>query len=149
MAFANRLSERMEELRFPSVRSPNEEASYNTYTSPQRADSSFFSTFQQPSADSRGSLQRRFTTDSSKVSSAFGQGYNSLNTSSVCHKSFFTHAWLYTLFSVGAIEDRRSGSTAASRTVKSLVDFDSSRSTRLRDSIDLCFHRSMASRSRW
>lgn len=83
MAFANRLSERMEELRYPSVRSPNEESPYNTLTSPPRADNSFFSAFQQPTVDSRGSLQRRFTTDSSKISGAFGQGYNS-NTLSVC-----------------------------------------------------------------
>jgi hypothetical protein len=78
----------MEELRYPSVRSPNEESPYSTLTSPPRADNSFFSGFQQqPTADSRGSLQRRFTTDSSKISGAFGQGYNS-NTLSVCQRSF-------------------------------------------------------------
>src|ERR1700761_5648456 len=84
MAFANRLSERMEELRFPSVRSPNEESPYSSFTTPPRADNSFFATFQQPSADSRGSLQRRFTTDSGKITGGFGQGYNS-NIASVCY----------------------------------------------------------------
>ena len=52
MAFANRLSERMEELRFPSVRSPNKDSPKNTLTSPQRADNSFFSAFQQQPAPS-------------------------------------------------------------------------------------------------
>ena len=47
---------------------------YNTLTSPPRADKSFFSAFhQQPTADSREFLQRRFTTYSSKIPGAFSQ----------------------------------------------------------------------------
>ena len=110
MAFANRLSERMEELRFPSVRSPNDETPYNTFASPPRADSSFFSTFQQPSVDSRGSLQRRFTTDSGKGSTAFGQGYNPGNTT-VRQKTFLArgaaHALAHYLVIVGSINSAR------------------------------------------
>jgi hypothetical protein len=77
MAFANGLSERMEELRFPNPRSPNDEPPYTGYTSPSRGQTSFYSSFQQPSSDSRLNLQRRFTTDSSKTSmSSYGSQYS-------------------------------------------------------------------------
>ncbi len=79
MAFSGGLNERMGELRFPNVRSPNEESPYSGYTSPPRGQNSFFSSFQQSSNDARSSLQRRFTTDSSRGSvSAFGSQYSQI-----------------------------------------------------------------------
>ena len=79
MAFSGGLNERMGELRFPNVRSPNEEFPYSGYTSPPRGQNSFFSSFQQSSNDTRSSLQRRFTTDSSRGSvSAFGSQYSQM-----------------------------------------------------------------------
>jgi hypothetical protein len=94
MAFANGLSERMEELRFPNPRSPNDESPYAGYTSPSRGQTSFYSSFQQPSSDARLNLQRRFTTDSSKTSmSSFGSQYSHMKsdyTSSV-RKSELQH----------------------------------------------------------
>jgi len=80
MAFSGGLNERMEELRFPNVRSPNDEYPYSGYTSPPRGQNSFFSSFQTHSNDARASLQRRFTTDSSKITgSTFGSQYSQLN----------------------------------------------------------------------
>jgi hypothetical protein len=69
MAFTNGLSERMGELRFPNPKSPNEDVPYSGYVSPPRGQNPFFSPFQPSTSDGRGSLQRRFTTDSSKMSS--------------------------------------------------------------------------------
>jgi hypothetical protein len=69
MAFTNGLSERMGELRFPNPKSPNEDVPYSGYVSPPRGQNPFFSPFQPSASDGRGSLQRRFTTDSSKMSS--------------------------------------------------------------------------------
>jgi hypothetical protein len=74
MAFTNGLSERMGELRFPNPRSPNDEVPYSGYVSPPRGQNPFFSPFQPSTNDTRGSLQRRFTTDSSKMSSLSGMG---------------------------------------------------------------------------
>jgi hypothetical protein len=74
MAFTNGLSERMGELRFPNPRSPNEEVPYSGYVSPPRGQSSVFSSFQSSPNEARGNLQRRFTTDSSKMSSLSGTG---------------------------------------------------------------------------
>lgn len=74
MAFTNGLSERMGELRFPNPRSPNDEVPYSGYVSPPRGQNPFFSTFQPSTNDTRGSLQRRFTTDSSKMSSLSSMG---------------------------------------------------------------------------
>ena len=70
MAFSHGLNERMEELRFPNPRSPNEEFPYAGYASPPRAiyGNSLFSSFQSPPNDARSQLHRRFTTDSSKTS---------------------------------------------------------------------------------
>jgi hypothetical protein len=80
MAFSGGLNERMEELRFPNGRSPNDEYAYSGFASPPRGQNSFFSSFQPSSNDVRTSLQRRFTTDSSKISgSAFGSQFPQLN----------------------------------------------------------------------
>jgi hypothetical protein len=80
MAFSGGLNERMEELRFPNVRSPNDEYPYSGYASPPRGQNSFFSSFQPSSNDTRASLQRRFTTDSSKIpASSFGSQYSQMN----------------------------------------------------------------------
>ncbi|KAJ5648548.1 Armadillo-like helical [Penicillium lividum] len=65
MAFKNGLSERLDELRFPSPRSPPSESAYN----PLSPGNSNFSGFSRPTSDVRANLQRRFTTDSSKLSS--------------------------------------------------------------------------------
>ena len=94
MAFTNGLSERMGELRFPNPRSPNDEAPYSGYVSPPRGQNPFFSPFQSSTSDTRGSLQRRFTTDSSKMSSLSGMGgqnstiVKSQFTASVCCAHF-------------------------------------------------------------
>ena len=94
MAFTNGLSERMGELRFPNPRSPTEEAHFSGYVSPPRGQSSFFSPFQPSTSDTRGNLQRRFTTDSSKMSSLSSTGgqnsqlVKSQITASVCGAHF-------------------------------------------------------------
>lgn len=72
MAFKNGLSERLDELRFPSPRSPPSESTFPGYSSLSPGHSNFGSAFsRQPGAggDVRANLQRRFTTDSSKLSS--------------------------------------------------------------------------------
>ncbi|KIX09150.1 uncharacterized protein Z518_00228 [Rhinocladiella mackenziei CBS 650.93] len=81
MAFSNTLSGRMEELRFPSLRSPDTESPFNSNASSTRDQNPFFSNIHTSSNDARASLQRRFTTDSSKmpVARPFGQQYNSIN----------------------------------------------------------------------
>ncbi|KAJ5541650.1 Armadillo-like helical [Penicillium frequentans] len=66
MAFKNGLSERLDELRFPSPRSPPSESTYNPLSP---GSSNFGSGFSRPSSDVRANLQRRFTTDSSKLTS--------------------------------------------------------------------------------
>ncbi|KAH8691131.1 hypothetical protein BGW36DRAFT_400483 [Talaromyces proteolyticus] len=68
MAFKNGLSERLDELRFPSPRSPPADAHFNAYT-PLSPQSNLISAFQRPSTEVRANLQRRFTTDASKLSS--------------------------------------------------------------------------------
>ncbi|KKZ64637.1 hypothetical protein EMCG_09445 [[Emmonsia] crescens] len=69
MVFKNGLSERLEELRFSSPRSPPSDSPFSSYPSPTRGQaSSYISAFQPPS-DVRANLQRRFTTDASKLSS--------------------------------------------------------------------------------
>ena len=89
MAFSNTLSGRMEELRFPNLRSPDTEAFSPNATS-ARDQNSYFSTLQNSSNDSRTSLQRRFTTDSSKMSGTrpFGQQYGSMNSTAVRYIPF-------------------------------------------------------------
>ncbi|PYH99964.1 hypothetical protein BO71DRAFT_312972 [Aspergillus ellipticus CBS 707.79] len=69
MAFKNGLSERLDELRFPSPRSPPSESPFPGYSSLSPGHSNFVSAFSRPSGDVRANLQRRFTTDSSKLSS--------------------------------------------------------------------------------
>ncbi|KAF7587669.1 hypothetical protein BBP40_006880 [Aspergillus hancockii] len=69
MAFKNGLSERLDELRFPSPRSPTSESPFPGYNSISPGHSNFVSGFSRPSGDVRANLQRRFTTDSSKISS--------------------------------------------------------------------------------
>ncbi|RMZ83983.1 hypothetical protein DV737_g1341, partial [Chaetothyriales sp. CBS 132003] len=78
MSFSNRLSERMEELRFPNIRSP-ELDSFSNGSTAGRGDS-YFSALP-PTNDPRGSLQRRFTTDSSKISMArpFGSQFGAVS----------------------------------------------------------------------
>ncbi|KAJ5676112.1 hypothetical protein N7462_009009 [Penicillium macrosclerotiorum] len=71
MAFKNGLSERLDELRFPSPRSPPSESAFPGYTSLSPGHSNFGSGFSRPSSDVRANLQRRFTTDSSKFSSSW------------------------------------------------------------------------------
>ncbi|PKX89731.1 putative RNA-binding protein [Aspergillus novofumigatus IBT 16806] len=69
MAFKNGLSERLDELRFPSPRSPPSESTFPGYSSLSPGHTNFVSAFPRPSGDVRANLQRRFTTDSSKLSS--------------------------------------------------------------------------------
>ncbi|KAJ5167722.1 Armadillo-like helical [Penicillium canariense] len=75
MAFKNGLSERLDELRFPSPRSPPSESVYPGYSSLSPGHSNFGSPFSRPSGEVRANLQRRFTTDSSK----FPSSWNYLN----------------------------------------------------------------------
>ncbi|KAJ5721854.1 Armadillo-like helical [Penicillium malachiteum] len=67
MAFKNGLSERLDELRFPSPRSPPSESAFPGYSALSPGHSNFG--FSRPTHDVRANLQRRFTTDSSKLSS--------------------------------------------------------------------------------
>ncbi|PYI19269.1 putative RNA-binding protein [Aspergillus violaceofuscus CBS 115571] len=69
MAFKNGLSERLDELRFPSPRSPPSESPFPGYNALSPTHSNFVSAFSRPSGDVRANLQRRFTTDSSKLTS--------------------------------------------------------------------------------
>lgn len=70
MAFKNGLSERLDELRFPSPRSPPSDSPFSGYgaMSPGHA-SLIAAALSRPPSDVRGNLQRRFTTDSSKLTS--------------------------------------------------------------------------------
>jgi hypothetical protein len=69
MPFKNGLSERLDELRFPSPRSPPADAPFAAYT-PLSPQGNLMSALQRPSPDVRANLQRRFTTDAaSKLSS--------------------------------------------------------------------------------
>ena len=70
MAFKNGLSERLDELRFPSPRSPpSSEIPFPGYSSLSPGHSNFVSAFPRATGDVRSNLQRRFTTDASKLSS--------------------------------------------------------------------------------
>lgn len=71
MAFKNGLSERLDELRFPSPRSPPSESTFPGYSSLSPGHSNLNSAISRPSGDVRANLQRRFTTDSSKFSSSW------------------------------------------------------------------------------
>lgn len=67
----------MEELRFPSLRSPDHDTFPTTGPQRSRPESGFFSS---NGNDARASLQRRFTTDASKMSLArpFGNQYGNM-----------------------------------------------------------------------
>lgn len=88
MAYHNSLSGRMEELRFPAVRSPGDESAFSNGNGAGRGDNPYFTS----PADSRSNLQRRFTADSSKMSmnrSSFGgAAYPPVNAQQVRLKAF-------------------------------------------------------------
>jgi hypothetical protein len=65
MAFKNGLSERLDELRFTSPRSPPADSHLPNYTPLSPGQSNMMSAFQRPPTDVRANLQRRFTTDAS------------------------------------------------------------------------------------
>ncbi|EED15139.1 RNA-binding protein, putative [Talaromyces stipitatus ATCC 10500] len=67
MAFKSGFSERLDELRFPSPRSPPVDAPFSH--TPLSPPASMMSAFSRPTTDVRANLQRRFTTDASKLSS--------------------------------------------------------------------------------
>ncbi|EXJ93970.1 hypothetical protein A1O1_02363 [Capronia coronata CBS 617.96] len=83
MSYSNTLSGRMEELRFPSLRSPEPEGPLSPIISSTRDPNPYFSNIHTSSNDARAHLQRRFTTDSSKmpVARPFGQQYTSITPS--------------------------------------------------------------------
>jgi hypothetical protein len=85
MAYSNTLSGRMGELRFPNLRSPELDGTFSPNGVSARDQNSYFSNLQTSSNDARASLQRRFTTDSSKMSGArtFGQQFGSMNSTAV------------------------------------------------------------------
>ncbi|RMZ91329.1 hypothetical protein DV736_g1417, partial [Chaetothyriales sp. CBS 134916] len=85
MSFSNRLSERMEELRFPNIRSPELDSFSNGSTAGRGE--SYFSALP-PTNDGRGSMQRRFTTDSSKISMArpFGSQFGAVSAQTIKNK---------------------------------------------------------------
>ena len=91
MAYHNSLSGRMEELRFPAVRSPGDESAFSNGNGAGRGDNPYFTS----PADSRSNLQRRFTADSSKMSmnrSSFGgAAYPPVNAQQVRPKVFTVH----------------------------------------------------------
>lgn len=86
MAYSsNPLNGRMEELRFPSIRSPEVEAPFTAGLTSSRDSNPFFASTASQSNDIRSTLQRRFTADSSKLATTrpFGQQYPSFNAPSV------------------------------------------------------------------
>ncbi|KAI9872792.1 MAG: hypothetical protein M1830_001186 [Pleopsidium flavum] len=66
MAYNNGFGDRMDDLRFRNPQSPRDE-SYSGYNSPRRVNGGYMATHSQSSNDTRANLQRRFTTDSSKM----------------------------------------------------------------------------------
>ena|SRR5579862_5930168 len=77
MAFSNGLGDRFEDLRFRNPQSQRDESPFPTYPTPLRSNGNRVNTTNQPN-DSRMTLQRRFTTDSTKQSamSPIGQSPN-------------------------------------------------------------------------
>ncbi|MCJ1244292.1 mRNA binding protein puf3, partial [Trapelia coarctata] len=68
MASNNSLSSRLEELRSRNPQSPPSESTYSGYNTPTRYSGSFMQSHSQStSTEARGSLQRRFTTDSGNL----------------------------------------------------------------------------------
>jgi len=85
MAFSNALNGRMEELRFPNMRPTDNDSLFSATLANKRDSNPFYSSMGPSAPDVRGSLQRRFTTDSSKLSlgrASFGQQYSSLASAS-------------------------------------------------------------------
>lgn len=78
MALRNGLSDRLDELRFSSPRSPPSESPFSGYSAISPSQSSLIPSFQRPSNDVRANITRRFTTDASKLSSwsSFNQSFN-------------------------------------------------------------------------
>lgn len=68
MAFKPGFSDRLDELRFPSPRSPPVDPPFASHT-PLSPPASMMSAFSRPPTDVRANLQRRFTTDAGKLSS--------------------------------------------------------------------------------
>lgn len=66
MAFSNALSSRLDDLRSRNSQFMASESS-SGFTTPSRYSGSFMTTHSQPVNDARGSLQRRFTTDLTKM----------------------------------------------------------------------------------
>lgn len=66
MAYNNGFGDRIDDIRYRHPQSPRDE-SYSGYNSPRRVNGSYMTTHSQSSNDTRASLQRRFTTDSSKM----------------------------------------------------------------------------------
>ncbi|KAH0537041.1 hypothetical protein FGG08_006139 [Glutinoglossum americanum] len=77
MAFSNGLGDRFEDLRFRNSQSQRDESPFPTYPTPLRSNGNRVNTTNQPN-DSRMTLQRRFTTDSTKqpTMSPIGQSPN-------------------------------------------------------------------------
>ena len=67
MAFNNSLTSRLDDLRSKNPQATSSENN-SGYTTPSRYSGSFMTSHSQPSNDTRASLQRRFTTDLSKMS---------------------------------------------------------------------------------
>ncbi|KAJ4557958.1 hypothetical protein HRR78_001633 [Exophiala dermatitidis] len=91
MAYSNTLSGRLEELRFPSLRSPDIEGPLSPNGSSIREQKPFFSNIHTSSGDARASLQRRFTTDSSKmpVGRPYGQQYAAITPNVAKNKQIY------------------------------------------------------------
>lgn len=66
MAFNNPITSRLGDLRYRNNPVSASE-SQSGYTTPSRYSGSFMNSHSQPSSEARGSLQRRFTTDLSKM----------------------------------------------------------------------------------
>ena len=66
MAFNNSITSRLGDLRYRNNPVSASE-SQSGYTTPSRHSGSFMNSHSQPSSEARGSLQRRFTTDLSKM----------------------------------------------------------------------------------
>jgi hypothetical protein len=72
MAFKNGLTEHPDEIQLASPRSPPSESTFSGYASPPASQSAFATVLQSPAPDIRSTLQRRFTTDSTKFSPWMG-----------------------------------------------------------------------------
>lgn len=93
MAYSNinGLNGMMEELRYPGMRSPEAEAPFSAGLNSNRDSNPFFSALPNTNNDVRGTLQRRFTTDSSKLplNRNSGSQYTSYSNSTVSTPSVY------------------------------------------------------------